>query len=113
MKLIPQRGSTPIFVNITDKIIPDKPGLVLEQEYNLQPGYAATIYTDYVNIVARYSCNIVNNQAQEYFYIMTRSRGFNNVSLLFNVLSMLEKIPVNLSKMQFNLINDLSISCPN
>ena len=36
------------FGNITDKILADKPGLVLEQEFNLQPGYAATIYTDYI-----------------------------------------------------------------
>ena len=94
--------------------MPDKPaGLVLEQEYNLQPGYAATIYTDYANIAARYSCNIINNKIQEYFYIMTRSRGFNDVPLLFNVLDKLEKIPVNLSKMQFNLANSLSDNCPN
>ena len=80
----------------------------METEFNLKESLAATIYTDYDTIAARYSCSVLNNQMQEYFYIMTRSRGFNDVAKLFNVLELLKKIPVNLSRMQFDLVNDLT-----
>ena len=102
------RGSNVLSINITDKVIPSKPGLVTETEYNLKEGLAATIYTDYDTIAARYSCNVINNQLQEYFLIMTRSRGFNDLSKLFYVLELFKKIPANISKLQFDLVNDLT-----
>ena len=85
------------------------PGVVVEQEFQLKKGLAATIYTDYDTIAARYSCNIMDGQKQEYYYIMVRNRGFNDVSVLFNVLEIFKKLPgVSLNNLQFDLVNDLS-----
>jgi hypothetical protein len=81
------------------------PGVVVEQEFQLKKGLAATIYTDYDTIAARNSCNIVDGQKQEYFYIMVRSSGFNDVSELFHVLELFKKLPgVNLNKFSFDLL---------
>jgi hypothetical protein len=105
----PSDTTAPTTINITDYLVIGWPGVVVEQEFQLKKGLAATIYTDYDTIAARYSCNIVDGQKQEYFYIMVRNRGFNDVSKLFNVLELLKKLPsVNLNKMQFDLVNDLS-----
>jgi hypothetical protein len=84
-------------------------GLVFEKELNLMAGFSATVYTDYDNIIARYGCTIVNGQKQEYFYIMTRSRGYNDYTKLFLAMDTLKAIPgVDLTKLQFNLKNDLT-----
>ena len=84
-----------------------RPGVVVELQ--LKKGLAATINTDYDTIAARYSCNIMDGQKQEYFYIMVRNRGFNDVSKLFNVLEIFKKLPgVSLNNLQFDLVNDLS-----
>ena len=101
-------GTNAVSINVTDKIVPGKPGLFTEIEYNLKESTVATVYTDYDTIAARYSCSVINNQMQEYFYIITRSRGFNDMAKLFNVFEILKKIPVNLSKLQFDLVNDSS-----
>ena len=94
-------------INITAYLILGWPGVVIEKEYQLKKGLAYTIYTDYDNIVARYSCNILDNKKQEYFYIMTRSRGFNDVNKLFSIFEMFKKIPgLSLNDMQFELVND-------
>ncbi len=67
------------------------------------------VYTDYDNITGRYGCTIVNGQKQEYFYIMTRSRGYNDYNKLFLVMDTLKAIPgVDLTKLQFDLKNDLT-----
>jgi len=51
----------------------------------------------------------VNNQKQEYFYIMTRSRGFNDYNKLFLAMDSLKAIPgLDLTKLQYNLKNDLT-----
>lgn len=102
-------GVDAVSINITDKLIADRPGLVLETEFNMKEGLAATIYTDYESIAVRYSCNIIGgNQLQEYFYIMTRSRGFNDMTKFMFALDQLKKIPANISNLQLDLVNDLT-----
>ena len=101
------------FVNITS-ILTGTLGLVTETEYFQQPGSAIMVYTDYTNIAARYGCTTYTSGAgvltkQEYYYISTRSRGFNDVTKWNYVLSLLQNIPVyNLDNMQFNLTNDVA-----
>ena len=79
-----------------------------ETEFMMKPGFAVTVYTDYINIMTRYSCNIINNVKQEYFYILTRNKNLRDPSKLFNVFDGLQKVPANLSNLQFNLINSLN-----
>ena len=92
-------------------ILTNTPGLVYEAEIGLARGPSITIFTDYNNILARYACLIVNGTTkQEYFYIATRSRSFSNVNLLLSIFDKLKSsIPdINLTKLQFDLINDSS-----
>ena len=99
-----QQGTNNITVTLTNI-----PGLVFEKELNIVGGFSVIVYTDYDNITARYGCTIVNGQKQEYFYIMTRSRGYNDYNKLFLVMDTLKAIPgVDLTKLQFDLKNDLT-----
>ena len=73
------------------------------------------VFTDYDNVLAKYACTIVNVNAtysykQEYFYIATRSRSFSNMNLLLYTFNQLKaSIPgIDLTKLQFDLINDSS-----
>jgi len=98
-----------MYNNVTGTLT-STPGLVYEAEIGLVRGPAIVVYTDYDNILARYACLIVNGTKQEYFYIATRSRTFSNMNLLLYTINQLKiSIPdINLTKLQYDLINDSS-----
>lgn len=90
------------------------PGVVRETDYGLSESLAVTIYTDYTNVAVRYSCIMLGTKKQEYFYVLSRNRSPNSLDQLklFRAFEELQKVPVNLSNLQFNvLFND--DSCTN